>query len=291
MKSSAVVESPSRAHQVQQIFKWIVYSLLFINWIFYILEDWGRWTHTAAAATNLFDLTSEFATSIAIGAWFILLAMLELETYVLDDEVLDGWISKLLRGIRLVCFLMIAHTVFAFADGVIDYEKIQPVEGVTNLCEMADASVSHVYNLLYTEVNEETCGELPVQGQLYMLGEDPLVVDWAGLQREQDLVWSDLIEIVVWLIILAAIEIVVRLQDRGITSGRLMSSLKNTKLLMYLILTGLGVYWAVLGHWLYTWDTLLWIGGFAAIEMNVSEWKDEILEARELVTESGETHA
>ena len=50
---------------------------------------------------------------------------------------------------------------------------------------------------------------------------------------------------------------------------------------MYMLLMGLGVYWASLGHWLYFWDGLLWIGGFAAIEMNLSQWRDEILEQAE----------
>jgi len=31
-----------------------------------------------------------------------------------------------------------------------------------------------------------------------------------------------------------------------------------------------------LSHWLYLWDELIWILGFAAIEMNVSEWRDEL---------------
>jgi hypothetical protein len=38
------------------------------------------------------------------------------------------------------------------------------------------------------------------------------------------------------------------------------------------------VYWASLSHWLYLWDELVWIGGFAAIEMNINEWRDELLE-------------
>ncbi len=44
----------------------------------------------------------------------------------------------------------------------------------------------------------------------------------------------------------------------------------------------MGVYWATLSHWLYFWDELVWIGGFAAIEMNVSEWRDELLNTQEM---------
>jgi hypothetical protein len=29
-----------------------------------------------------------------------------------------------------------------------------------------------------------------------------------------------------------------------------------------------------MGHWLYTWDQLLWICGFWAIEFNLKEWRE-----------------
>ncbi len=41
-------------------------------------------------------------------------------------------------------------------------------------------------------------------------------------------------------------------------------------------------YWGYLAHWLYVWDELVWIAGFAAIEMNVVEWRDEILEEEQM---------
>ncbi len=33
----------------------------------------------------------------------------------------------------------------------------------------------------------------------------------------------------------------------------------------------------------YLWDELVWIGGFAAIEMNVSQWRDELLGRKDKV--------
>ena len=99
---------------------------------------------------------------------------------------------------------------------------------------------------------------------------------------ERDLAWADLAEAIIWLVILASIEIIVRLQERGVTGGRLILSLNRLKAGLYLALVGIGIYWAVLGHWLYLWDELVWIGGFMAIEMNISEWRGEIIEAAEV---------
>jgi hypothetical protein len=209
--------------------------------------------------------------------------MFEIETYWLDDDDTGKWTAFLVRGIRLLCYVMLAHTVYAYANTVVDYAVTNPVDGVSNLCEMTEQDVSHVYNLEYTQVDEISCGDLPADGQLFWLGEDPVVVDKDGLELERDLAWVDLVEVLTWLIILAAIEIVVRLQDRNITGGLLMSSMKSTKVVLYLLLIGFAIYWAWLGHWLYFWDELVWIGGFAAIEMNVSEWKAEILEEQSQV--------
>ena len=53
------------------------------------------------------------------------------------------------------------------------------------------------------------------------------------------------------------------------------------KVFLYLTLIAFGIYWASLSHWLYFWDELVWIGGFAAIEVNVSKWRDKLLEEKD----------
>jgi hypothetical protein len=48
--------------------------------------------------------------------------------------------------------------------------------------------------------------------------------------------------------------------------------------LLYGVLFLMAGYWALRGQWVYVWDEFLWIGGFAVIEMNVAEWREELLE-------------
>ncbi len=204
--------------------------------------------------------------------------MFELETYVLSDEVLKGWITRALHGFRLFCYVMIAHTIYAFTVTVIDLQPTVPVEGVLDLCMMTDAEVSYVYNLEYTTVDEESCGALSDASAFFILPDDGIVSDGRGLELERDLAWADLLEATVWLLILLFIEMTVRLQNRGITGGPLITTGNTVKLILYSILIVEGIYWATLSHWLYLWDELLWIGGFAAIEMNVSDWRDEMKE-------------
>jgi len=268
-------------HKIQQAIKWTVYTLLIINFVYYIFEDWNRAMHTLHAGSTFLDWTSEFATSIDESAWFLLLAMFEIETYIIDDEDWTGRLARTVRGIRLFCYVLIAHTVYAFVITLIDLQPTVVVEDVSNLCDMTGADVSYVYNLEYTEVNAQTCCELSDESQFYWLADDPLVSDMAGLDLERDLAWVDLFEAVTWVLILLAIEAVVRLQGRGVTGGKLMSTANGASIFLYLALIAFGIYWATLSHWLYLWDELVWIGGFAAIEMNLSEWRNELLDDKD----------
>ena len=271
-------------HKVQQIVKWAVYTFLLINWGFYIGEDWTVASHTLTADSTFLDWTSEFATSIDESAWFILLFMFELETYILEDETWTGWVAHTVRGARLLCIAMIAHTVYPFFITLINIQPTVPVENVSDLCEMTSADVSFVRNLEYTDVTAETCGELSNATQFYWIADNPVVSDQAGLDLERDLAVADLVESCLWVLVLLAIEIVVRLQDKGIISGTLIRGATWAQFVIYAGIISIGIYWALLSHWLYLWDEFVWIMGFVLIEMNISEWRDEIIEERAAVS-------
>jgi Na+/citrate or Na+/malate symporter len=98
----------------------------------------------------------------------------------------------------------------------------------------------------------------------------------AGLKLERTLAFIDLVEAIAWLLILLAIETIVRLQGRDIVAGALVTASRVAEFSLYTLILGFGIYWATLSHWLYLWDEIVWIGGFAAIEMNLSEWRDEL---------------
>ncbi len=264
------------AHKIQQALKWTVYALLLVNFAFYIAEDWNRVAYTLMSESTIFDWMAEFATSIDLVGWILLLCMLELETYVLEDEDWEGWVAYVVRGVRFGCYAMIAHTLYAAVLTTINLQPTLAVENVSNLCDMIGEDVSYVYNLGYTDVTLETCDTLSASTELYWVTSGLIVTDEVGLELERVLAWMDLWEVMLWLLILLAIETVVRLQDRGITEGFILSVANSLKILMYLILLTFGVYWAVLSHWLYLWDELLWVAGFAAIEMNITKWRDEL---------------
>lgn len=268
--------------KAQQAIKWSVYTLLLVNYALYIIADWQAAAHTLSATSGILDWSSAFATSIDESAWFVLLFMFELETYVLGDAAWQGWVARAVRGARLFCYLMIAHTVYAYIISVLDLRATIPVENVASLCAMTNADVSYVYNLTYTDVNEKNCGSLSAASQFFWVASDPVVTDAAGLALERTQAWFSLAGAIAWLLVIAAIETVVRLQGAGVAGGAILVGINRLKLLLYLAIIAMGIYWASLSHWLYLWDELLWILGFTIIEMNVSAWRKEMLDERPL---------
>ena len=209
--------------------------------------------------------------------------MFELETYALSDKAWKGWVAHTVRGVRLFCYALIAHSLYAYSVAIIDLKPTLPVEGISDLCMMTDDNVSYVYNLEYRFVTAETCSDLSGDS-LFFWASEGVVTDASGLQLERDLASVDLLEAVVWLLILLVIEMLVRLQGRGVSNGPLIAAGNVVQMMLYLALLTVGVYWATLSHWLYFWDELLWIGGFAAIEMNLSDWRGEIQDEKLLST-------
>lgn len=278
MEVRALFPANVNLHKVQQGIKWSVYALLLINFGHYIAEDWNRAVHTLGPDAGLVDWAGAFTTSIDEAGWFLLLFMFELETYILEDEAWTAWVARLIHGVRAVCYLMLAHTVYAFFIAAMSLQAVVAVDGVVDLCELRDRDISYVYNLHYTDITAESCGELSSADRFYWLEANTVVSDAAGLALETRLAWVDLAEAMIWLLIVLAIEVVVRLQNQNVTRGTLIRAAKRSQIVLYLLLVAIAVYWATLSHWLYVWDEFVWIAGFAAIEMNISEWRQDILD-------------
>ncbi len=260
----------------QKAFKWGIYSLLILNFCVYLFVDINNAAYTLNADSSPLDITGAFALSSAVFAWLLLIALLELETYALDDEAWTGRLTFIVHAIRLGCLVVITHWIFALVDYAVDVHAAQPIANVNQLCDLAGQERSWTYNLHYEEITEDNCASLSAADTFFAIPDSPVVTDGRGLVLERQLAWGDILEIVAWLVIILATEVFVRLQERKVTGGRLMTGLRTTTRVFYGVLICLALWWLWLGHPLYTWDTFLWIGGFTVIEMNLRAWREEI---------------
>jgi hypothetical protein len=264
-----------------QLLKLVVYSLLIFNFFLYIRDDFVTSSHTLRSGSTFLEITRSFATTIDESAWITLLLLFELETYLLSDDPLSRSKALLMQVIRLICYVSLAHTLYAWFGNLMELYASVPIEGVTSLCQMVSEDVSYAFNLVYTEINQSNCASLSTATQFFYV--DPptflIVEDHAGLVIEKQLAWIDLFEAITWLVILFTIEVAVWLQDRNIGKGLIFKVLKATKLSLYSLLWTAVAYWIYRGHYMFAWDEFVWIAGFTAIEMNMVEWRKEINEA------------
>ena len=262
---------------LRQTIKLVVYTLLLVNYVLYIADDLRVASYTMRNGGTFLQWTGSFATTIDETAWFALLVLFELETYALTDELQSRpAVRWLFHGIRLVCYVSLMHTLYAFGTFYYDLLQVTTIANATDLCQLADQDISFVRNLAYTDVSSANCGSLSSDEQFYFTEPGLVVTDSSGLALEQNLARVDIIEAIVWMLILFTIEVMVWLQDRAITRGPLIACIKASKFALYGFLWLAAVYWALLGHYYFAWDEAVWIVGFFAIEMNVAEWKKDI---------------
>ncbi|MBT5004050.1 MAG: hypothetical protein HOM90_06135 [Porticoccaceae bacterium] len=263
---------------IRQIVKIVVYSLLLVNFMLYIRDDWVIAGHILRSESSLLELTRAFATTIDESAWMFLLILFELETYILSDDALSRTKTLLMQGVRVICYVSLSHTIYAYVINLVEIYGAVPLEGVTSLCQIIDRDVSYASNLVYTKVSEINCAALSGATQFFYV--DPpthfIVEDYVGLVIEKQLGWVDLIEGTTWLLILFTIEVTVWLQDRNISQGMVFKLLTGIKIFLYTLLWGAIGYWIYRAHYMFAWDEFVWIAGFMAIEMNVVDWRNEI---------------
>jgi hypothetical protein len=261
----------------RQIVKIVVYSLLLVNFVHYLINDINVASHTMHAGWKWHDWTAAFATTLDETAWFVLLLVFELETYLLSDEAFTPTRVRVMQGIRLLCIVFIGHTIVAFANQLVELGRSAEI-AETDVCELVERDLSFARNLEYQDITAETCGAIDASLPLYNFDQKQLITDADGLRVEWELAWADFLEVLLWVIILIFIELMVRLQEKGISSGPLLKTARISKAVLYGFLWLIAAYWAYGGHWVFAWDESLWILGFIAIGMNLSEWRDEIKE-------------
>ena len=271
-----------------QFLKWIIYTLLLVNFAYYFFEDSNAAQHTLNPDFSLLEWAGAYATSFDELAWFTLLFIFELETYWLEDDFENRLVTWTLQGLRVICYALVLHTTYAYSVYALDLADAVPLLGTESVCQLTGQDLSFLRNLTYTAIELENCAELSLGGELFRLIREPVVTDTAGLAQMKGLAWADVAESASWLVIVLLIEFAVQIQNAGVYKGTLISRSNFLKWFLYAVISGIAIYWAQLGHYIYTLDEFLWIAGFAALDLNLSEWRDELQSSAD--TQDSQTH-
>lgn len=252
-----------------QAFKYTVYALLVVNIFMFLHEEWLAASQVFTNGITLGQFVSAFAQTIDTAAWVVLLLLFELETYVLAGRPLSPWQRRTVHGVRILCCLLILYAFYGYASSLPLVYDVVPAT-FADLCE-AGSAVFLVDFYEYIPVTAASCAEISVTPPFYTMpaiGAD-IVTDAGHLVSAQRLVWTDVINAGDWLLVVALLELDVRLKARGLLTGWRRQASEGAKILLYTVLFACAVYWWFEGDFIDFWDAFLWLVAFVFIEMNV----------------------
>lgn len=272
MNHSLQVNGPGRFNWFSAL-KYITYLLLSFNVLVFLAEELAAAEHTFGNTFAAGDLIQMFSATIDTTAWVVLLLMFELETSVIDDARLQGWLKRSLHGLRILCYVFI---VYAFYGYLMELQAVYQVsELLLPACTLAGGDWSMLLDLdEYAALDAANCASLATP----VFRVDGLGQILAGadvLQAARWLAWTDVINAAAWIAVVLVLEWDVRLQLQGKLDGRLVSLSKVIKVVLYSILLLAAIYWGFAGDFIDFWDASLWLFAFVFIELNVFSWQAE----------------
>ena len=253
--------------------KYLTYILLSFNVYLFLSEELLAVEHTFTDGIEPAQLIQAFSASIDTAAWVILLLLFELETSVLDDSRIHGWVKWSLHGIRGLCYVAIVYAFTGYLAELNMMTSVSPLGGV-DYCQLASQDWSLLLDLDdYAPIDAQNC--TAIAAEAFRIDGFNIVAEPEILRGAQYLAWVDVINSGTWILVVIVLENEVRLQLRGNLSAQIIYSTRYLKYTLYAILFGAAAYWGVEGSFVDFWDASLWLFAFIFIELNVFEWQQE----------------
>jgi hypothetical protein len=249
-------------------FKWAVYALLLVDFVVYFAQDLQAAPYTLDERSSLREILAAWVTSIDLAAWFTLILLFELETGAPGRRAWTGAKRWAVRGLRLLCCATILHTSFAYEIALAEFQRPGRLAPADDVCALPDGW-SFLRNREYVEIDAGNCATLGRGPEFFVVGDDAVVTDRAGLIEGRILAWTELVESLAWLLVVGATEAIVRLRQPGAPTRRATRALERLKAALYLLIVAIACYWGSKGQFLYLWDELVWVLGFLVIDGNI----------------------
>ena len=118
----------------RQRFKWTVYALLFVDFILYFTRTSSPPATRSTTRSTSLEYARAYVTSIDLIAWFTLILLFELETYVLVGRGWTGAHEWIVQGVRLVCYVAILHTSFSYDIALREFQDPERLPPAADVC-------------------------------------------------------------------------------------------------------------------------------------------------------------
>ena len=273
--SKAISDINARRAKWYQIFKYTVYLLLFVNLLYFLREDYLASAHTFRDGITLSDIGNAFAAFVDTIAWLVLLLMLELETYVLEDKEIVGLKKWVIHGVSVLCYGLIIWAWLGYQAKAGIFFNFEPIT-LLSACDALGQYMTYVVEFDdYVPLTPENCMLLGDTGSIMANIETSMVAHPDVWQEAVYLAVTDIVNSTTWILVVLVLGLDVIWQLRGTRSDKMVKVTTGIKAALYLILFVAMLYWAWLGDFVGFWDAFLWLVAFIFIEMNLFDWRKE----------------
>lgn len=268
-------ESQAGRERVFNIIKYLVYGWLTYNgYLFWETESLAQEV-TFARELTLEEVIKVYSASIDTFFWILLVVLLELETWVLEDDVLNRPLVKWgLIALRTICYIMIMYAFYGYVVKAAFQTDILPF-AIANACDLINQNYSILLELEeYIPLTESNCQTLNGQ-ELSRLNGYNIIATHDVAIYSRNVAWIDIFNASTWLGIVAILELDIWFQLKGMYKGRLLRISTILKTIFYSILFICAIAWGYTGVFLDFMDAFLWLFAFVFIEMNLFQWQQE----------------
>jgi hypothetical protein len=256
-----------------QAFKYFIYALLAVNTGHFFLENFGGSSFTHEQGVGLSEIIVAYTDAIDTAAWLVLLILLELETWLIPDEKMKGWLDGIISAISFTCWVVILYSFYGYVASVGLPLGFAAYAG-TDPCGLIASGASFASGLDdYAILDASNCQALAAAA--FYNADANMFTTGETLSLMKRLVWTDVLNAGVWVLIVVILELEIYLKSSKLVGTSFYKTYKSFKVFLYLILFVNAGYWLMLGAPWDAWDAFLWLVAFFFIEMNMVSWQTE----------------
>lgn len=268
------------AQNLFHFFKYLVYALLSYNALLFFEGDLAASAQTYGDTVTWGNFIEAYAATIDDAAWVLLLFLFELETAVIPDHLLKGWLNWIITGLSVIAYIFIVYAFYGYCAKYVVLAEREAF-AINDVCRLIGTDFTYVKSLDdYLPIDQAACAAMQGKELMRMIGTSIIGTPQAFVEATR-LAIVDIVNAADWLVIVALLEIEVYLQLRDRLNRRLMTAFKYVKGFLYTVLLICAVYWGLKSTFLDFWDAFLWLVAFVFIELNVFQWNQETEQEKE----------
>ncbi len=257
-----------------QLLKYSIYVIILYNVLYFTFEDYNAAAHRFRDGVSLRDFYDAFPQAINSLSWFVLLLMLELETWVIEDEDHTGttrWAINIVSGI---CYFFIVLAFLGYFQKLMFVFAFEPASFAA-ACDAVGAIPSYLVEIdEYATLSAETCAQVGA-APYYLNVSAGILMSGDILTDTYLLGFTEVINAGTWIMVVLVLWIDVYWQLRGQLTDRLYRINAYIKIALYSVLVAAAVIWGFYGNFMDFWDAFIWIAAFFFIELNLLQWHEE----------------